>query len=759
MYNEKQVIQKYRLSKYLLVGVLCTQLIFAQNVNAQINDEDQGFVTSLRQQITEIKQTVNDLANLVANVITAKRVESIITPQLLTRNLQLGSSGEDVVALQIFLAQDRSLYPENIISGYYGPLTKEAVIRFQRKYNIEAVGEVGTQTREKINSLIGAEDQSASQLPNINANERAVERTANLVVPALFREPDVDVSYKIPDTTKLRPKRIAGTSRAVDIDFEALMADRISFSLDGTTEVTAVRDYTEEGYGNTFTWVGHLEGDVYSTVTFTKRGVTVAGVVTFDDKLFEILYLKDGVHIVREVDTTDEMPHADDSIQVPASADPSSSNDSNSDLVSSGGAQSTGEIIDVMVVYTPSARNSAGGTANMETHIINAIARANTAYANSEVAQRINLVHMREIAYTETGNLGTSLSDITGTSDGKMDEVHAWRNEYGADLVALISNDTSACGQGYLMNSSWLSSNFARYAFSVTRFSCISNDTFTHELGHNMGSAHNKESASSQGSYAYSYGHRQCGSFHTVMSYACSGSKRIMYFSNPSLTYNGTVIGITDQADNVRSLDNTASIVASFRGGAAEPAPSAPTELVANAVSSAQINLTWTDNATNETGYRIERSLDGTSWSTRATLGSNTTIFNDTGLTGATTYWYRVYAYNSTGNSANSNVVSATTEAPTVDTVAPTVSITEPKDGSAVPTRGNLTISSSASDDVGVVQITLYLNGKALTTCSNTTTCKTSTNPKKMSKGVNTITATARDAAGNETSDSITVTR
>jgi peptidoglycan hydrolase-like protein with peptidoglycan-binding domain len=76
-----------------------------------------------------------------------------------THNLQLGDSGEDVTQLQTFLrAQGADIYPEGLITGYFGNLTKLAVQRFQEKYNIAKSGDagygyVGPKTRAKINSL------------------------------------------------------------------------------------------------------------------------------------------------------------------------------------------------------------------------------------------------------------------------------------------------------------------------------------------------------------------------------------------------------------------------------------------------------------------------------------------------------------------------------------------------------------------------------------------------------------------------------
>jgi hypothetical protein len=93
-----------------------------------------------------------------------------------------------------------------------------------------------------------------------------------------------------------------------------------------------------------------------------------------------------------------------------------------------------------------------------------------------------------------------------------------------------------------------------------------------------------------------------------------------------------------------------------------EPAPAAPSSLNAQAASSWAINLTWADNANNEDGYRIDRSLNQIDWSTVATPGANATVFQDTGLNANTTYFYRILSYNSGGSSAWSNVASVKTD-------------------------------------------------------------------------------------------------
>ena len=83
-------------------------------------------------------------------------------------------------------------------------------------------------------------------------------------------------------------------------------------------------------------------------------------------------------------------------------------------------------------------------------------------------------------------------------------------------------------------------------------------------------------------------------------------------------------------------------------------------------VSSSQINLTWTDTSTNESGFRIERcsGTGCTAFAEIATVGANTRAYQNTGLTAGASYSYRVRAYNSAGNSAYSNTATTRTAAP-----------------------------------------------------------------------------------------------
>jgi hypothetical protein len=120
-------------------------------------------------------------------------------------------------------------------------------------------------------------------------------------------------------------------------------------------------------------------------------------------------------------------------------------------------------------------------------------------------------------------------------------------------------------------------------------------------------------------------------------------------------------------------LDHFGVTIDDQAGPKPEP-PAAPSGLTATVISDSQINLAWTDNSNNETGFKIERCTgnDCTDFEPIAEVGANVTNYSNTGLTASTTYTYRVLAYNSGGDSGYSNSASATTHAAPAVPAAPT---------------------------------------------------------------------------------------
>jgi len=126
------------------------------------------------------------------------------------------------------------------------------------------------------------------------------------------------------------------------------------------------------------------------------------------------------------------------------------------------------------------------------------------------------------------------------------------------------------------------------------------------------------------------------------------------------------------------------------------PPPAAPTGLTATAISTTRIDLSWTDNATDETSYRIERCTGSscTSFAELTTKAANATSHSDTSATHSTTYRYRVIAVNANGDSAPSNIASATTPAPPPPAAPTGLSATVTS-----PTRIDLSWTDNATDE------------------------------------------------------------
>jgi hypothetical protein len=442
----------------------------------------------------------------------------------------------------------------------------------------------------------------------------------------------------------------------------ALAEGRIVLSLPGIGDRTATLSRrVDRAQG--LTWVGELDAVPGSMVALTLRRGVLAGYADDGRQIYEFAPARGGLHVIYALDESSLPPLEPDVLPQP---EETAGGSVSGETV----AAEAANVQDLLVVYTPASRNRYG-QAGIENRIISAVEAANQAYLNSQVDQQLNLVYLGEIEYTETGNMSDALSRLRSPGDGYMDEVHALRDTHGADLVALVDEDTNYCGIGYVMTN--VSTSFAPYAFSVTLSSCLAGQTLAHELGHNQGNMHDRANSSNEGAFPYSYGYRRCVSgdgFRTVMAYSCTGGTRVSHFSNPDVTYNGYPTGVdhdldpVNSADASRSMDLTASTIAALRASVSTTPPAAPSALGASPASHERIDLSWTDNASDETGFRLDRSPDGTSWTEIATLGQNVITWADTGLAANTAYSYRVRAYNGAGASAWSNTGSATTLPP-----------------------------------------------------------------------------------------------
>lgn len=258
--------------------------------------------------------------------------------------------------------------------------------------------------------------------------------------------------------------------------------------------------------------------------------------------------------------------------------------------------------MDVLILYTPNAEAWAGQSSfgSIEAIISQAMNLSQLALDNSETGAVLRLVHTTPIDYDDnlqpppgttggpsvwhlyrlTANDDTGFNPWGDGAAGFMQEAHALRDEYGADLVTLFAEISDVGGIAWLLNTI---GGLPNYGFSVNRVQQMATSfTLVHEFGHNWGSAHGRDQASNAagpngGIFEYSTGWRFVGDnpYSTVMSYGRTGDQRVAHFSNPNVLLDGVPTGAMTgpfaPADAARTIREVKRTVASYRPTLVDP--------------------------------------------------------------------------------------------------------------------------------------------------------------------------------------------
>ncbi|MBL8747111.1 MAG: hypothetical protein JNK58_12245 [Phycisphaerae bacterium] len=449
----------------------------------------------------------------------------------------------------------------------------------------------------------------------------------------------------------------------------ASVLDVVEMDLFADTVIEVTRRERDLGLGATPMWYGEIAGEPEGYALLVMNGDAFWGKV-FSPRLgmFEIAYVAPGLASIRQIDTA-ALPscgvdHRHEDVNVPG-------HDAAAGEAEGAGAERGSEsggfiFADVGLMYTSSARAALGSTAAMEAFLDGAIADANVAYGNSQINLRIRSAFKAETSYAQNAtDMGVDLSALQNPNDGLMDEAHTLRNQYGADLVTLIVNaSNSACGIGYLMSS--VGPSFQSLAFNVVARTCVSGLTFPHELGHNMGCAHDRDNAGGA-SYAFAYGYRTPGnSYRTVMAYA--PGTRVPYFSNPDVTFQGFAMGVPiaqpNPCHNAQAINLNASTIAAWRTLFTVPPGAFGLQTPEDAATTANRTPTFTwDEASDTDYYRLEVDNDPAFGSPEILEQPlTTTSFGQTNappmaLQPGVTYYWRVTAVNPLGSQSSNPVV------------------------------------------------------------------------------------------------------
>ncbi len=366
------------------------------------------------------------------------------------------------------------------------------------------------------------------------------------------------------------------------------------FSLPRGVTYELVYDGRQDHPSGNVTWSGYLKdyGDDYrAVITFGDQGAS--GRILTPDGEFLVESDADGEWLVdtQAAGLKPLEPGEDGLIPLPEEAHKrfpkrergdSAPTDGglDSQAVAFAAADTTPATIDVMILYTPGLASRLGG--GLSARLDQLVALSNQAYRDSGVYINLRLVHKQQVSYSDTSTNTAALDALTYGSDPALAGVASLRNTKGADLVSLIrpfnlSTSGGSCGVAWVGGyNGYPISAYADHGYSVISDGRDVNGsgyycqdlTYVHELGHNMGSMHDRaNSGGGKGAYPYSYGYGVSGTFGTVMSYI---NPRIGKFSNPAITCaNGIACGVSEtasnSANNALSLNNTRAAVAGFR--------------------------------------------------------------------------------------------------------------------------------------------------------------------------------------------------
>jgi hypothetical protein len=399
----------------------------------------------------------------------------------------------------------------------------------------------------------------------------------------------------------------------------AIATKELTFTApDGTPIKVAYERHIEHPDGN-WTWIGEVEGASGQSAVITFGETAAFGTIPQDNGELPLrLTVADGHPWVVSTDrkqlgevhneATD--PGKPDYLVPPKRVASAASTDglSTAGMATAGGqvmaAASNGTtVIDVLVGFSNGFASSRGGQSAAVTRVRNLVDITNDAYVRSQINAELRLVHSMQVNYPDNTDNGDALEKLTGfrapstpiDPDPAFSALRNAREQHGADLVVLVRKfqdpENDGCGIAWLLGGgmSGIVQSDEYFAYSVVSdgndqgddgktYFCR-DETFAHEVGHNLGSAHDAEAANNEpGAYAYSYGYKTTvsnGNFYTIMAYGDSGQASYRVFSNPNISEpcGGRACG-TALADNARSHNQTVPIVSTFRATVGSPGPS-----------------------------------------------------------------------------------------------------------------------------------------------------------------------------------------
>lgn len=347
-----------------------------------------------------------------------------------------------------------------------------------------------------------------------------------------------------------------------------------------------------------YTWTGTIVGEQQGqAIVVSGPSMCITDIHVTGGGSYHVRSVSAGQHVVREIDASGPR-ECNVEIDQEAAAQGGEPEGGGGDCDVDRNGCETGNAFDVIVVYSPAAREAAENQRrDIEAEIDAAVADANEAYENSQIQTRMRLVYKGEMYYPDSfpGN-PSATQFLRNQWDGYLDGVHPLRSALRADLVCLFMD----YGQGFSSASIFQQESpyeEARAFSSVWWDRAVSPfHDFAHETGHNLGCAHHRADhcpcdepgvscsecpedcvdncecwdGACKHSYGYNFPPPDPTLYRTIM--AGGFGDMIPHFSNPDVYYpffpfypTGVAPPSCNSADNALSINGTSDTIANYR--------------------------------------------------------------------------------------------------------------------------------------------------------------------------------------------------
>ena len=324
------------------------------------------------------------------------------------------------------------------------------------------------------------------------------------------------------------------------------------------------RKQTLSGRTQFNSWCGETENSPGSAAFLINQS-RVSGLISSPEGRFELIPLNDnGGHVIIEYQS-DQFGGCGnnnrDPLQLDDQQSPPINKRKNKPSVRS--IDQSECVVRLLIGYTPAAKENTMSVYNrtMVEHVNLAVLLMNQSYVNSQVDQRVELAFLYEVSDEESENSTEDVNALRDSTDGRWDEIHEYRDQFSADLVALITGGfyTGECGRAYGFNYDEESD-----MFQVSEYNCaVSNLTLAHEFGHLQGCRHEIDGSTIP--FEFGHGYNQGGYYRTIMA-VCCGEERLNYWSNPYIYYESVgPMGTLNFNNNAQALNISYPVVADHR--------------------------------------------------------------------------------------------------------------------------------------------------------------------------------------------------